>query len=254
MTSAAAAIGPVDADARRVVECMGTVFSFDVRTRGVSPDALDEAAAWLHWVDATFSTFRPTSEISRLGRGELAVEQCSPHVAYVLGECARLTERTGGFFSTYATGSLDPSGYVKGWAIERASDILVAAGSLSHCVNGGGDVQCVGSAAVGKPWRVGVVHPLLPTQLAAVVTGHDLAVATSGNAERGGHVVDPHTGRSPDELASITLVGRELAQVDALATAAYAHGAGAREFVASLEGIRAFAVLADGSSWSTFEG
>lgn len=233
---------------------MGTVFSFDVRTRGVGPGALDEAVEWLHWVDATFSTYRPTSEISRLRRGELTVARCAPHVQHVIGECARLAERTGGFFSAYATGSLDPSGYVKGWAIERASDILVAHGSLSHCVNGGGDVQCVGSAAVGKPWRVGVVHPLMPTQLAAVVTGDDLAVATSGNAERGGHVVDPHTGLAPDALASITLVGRGLAQVDALATAAYAHGAEARDFVASLDGIAAFAVLADGSSWSTFAG
>jgi thiamine biosynthesis lipoprotein len=253
MTSAPVTVGPLTAGLRRVVQCMGTVFSFDVRTPGLAGEAVDEAVAWLHRVDATFSTYRPESEISRLERGEISRDDCSPDVRHVLARCAELTRRTGGYFSARATGRLDPSGYVKGWAIERASDILVAHGSVSHCVNGGGDVQCVGWSAVGKPWRVGIAHPLLPMQLAAVVSGSDLAVATSGTAERGAHIVDPHSGRAPDGLASVTLVGAHLSEVDALATAAYAHGRRARDFVASLAGVGAFAVCRDGSTWTTLE-
>jgi thiamine biosynthesis lipoprotein len=169
----------------------------------------------------------------------------------VLAECARLETSTGGYFSATAAGTLDPSGFVKGWAIERASDILVAHGSTAHCVNGGGDVQCVGDAAVGRPWRIGIAHPLRRGALAAVVVGSGLAVATSGTAERGGHVVDPHTRIPATELASITLVGTHLARVDALATAALAMGHDARTFVAELDGIEAFAVAADGSTWAS---
>jgi thiamine biosynthesis lipoprotein len=70
---------------------------------------------------------------------------------------------------------------VKGWAVERASEILRAGGSRAHTVNGGGDLQLVGEPRPGRPWRIGVAHPLRPGALATVVTvGGDHAVATSG--------------------------------------------------------------------------
>ncbi|MDP9094214.1 MAG: FAD:protein FMN transferase [Actinomycetota bacterium] len=230
---------------------MGTVFSFDVRSPGVPQDAIQEAVRWLHWVDRTFSTYQRDSEVSRYGRGECSLEQCAPEVGEILATCTRLADETGGYFSMYAGGVLDPSALVKGWAIERASDLLVSAGSMNHCVNGGGDVQCVGEAAPGQPWRVGIAHPLQPGVLAAVVVGSGLAVATSGTAERGTHVIDPHTGRPANELASITLVGRRLGMTDAYATAAFAMGAAARDWAEGLAGYEAFAVGVDGTTWST---
>src|SRR6185312_5631473 len=98
---------------------------------------------------------------------------------------------------------------VKGWAIERASDLLRDAGSTDHAVNGGGDMQLVGEALPGRPWRVGIADPLRPGSLVAVVEATDRAVATSGTAERGAHVVDPFTGRPAADLAAITLVGAD---------------------------------------------
>jgi thiamine biosynthesis lipoprotein len=241
---------------RRTAECMGTVFSFDVRTPGVPEAALDDAVWWLHWVDETFSTFRPDSAVSRLARDELELADCPPEVGQVLADCARLSAATDGYFSACPGGRLDPSGYVKGWAIERASDLLAAAGSGAHCINGGGDVQCIGTPEPGRPWRVGITHPLRPGYLAAVVTGaHDacagLAAATSGTAERGAHVLDPHTGRPPRGLVSITLVGSRLARTDALATAGFAMGPDARDWVEALDGYEAFAIRTDGTTWAT---
>ncbi|MCU1657807.1 MAG: thiamine biosynthesis protein [Pseudonocardiales bacterium] len=236
---------------RRVVKCMGTVFSFDVHSPGVEQTALDEAERWLHWVDRTFSTYRADSDISRLGRGEYTLADCAPEVTEIIETCNRLTEQTQGYFSAYASGVLDPSGLVKGWAIETASDILVAAGSVNHCVNGGGDVQCAGDASPDQPWRIGVSHPLEPGMLAAVVIGTGLAVATSGTAERGAHVINPHTRQPPSELASITLVGTRLGRTDAYATAGFAMGAAAREWIEGLPDHEAFAVCADGTAWST---
>src|SRR5450759_1820513 len=136
--------------------------------------------------------------------------------------------------SSRPAGRLDPSGVVKGWAIERASDILRAGGSANHAVNGGGDIQLAGEAAPGQPWRVGIAHPHQPGELVTVVSGRDIAVATSGTAERGDHIVNPVTGRPATELASITLVGRDLTTVDAYATAAAAMGNAAREWVLEL--------------------
>ncbi|MDX3228898.1 FAD:protein FMN transferase [Streptomyces sp. ME19-01-6] len=234
---------------------MGTVFSFDIRDPATPAvrRALEEAVAWLHHVDEVFSPYRPASAVSRLGRGELSVERCGPEVAEVLGLCEAAARATDGWFSPTPGGRLDPSGMVKGWAVERASRILSEAGARNSCVNGGGDIQLRGEAAPGVPWRVGIAHPLRPGALCAVVTGREggLAVATSGTAERGSHVLDPHTGEPATTLASLTLTGPGLTWTDALATAAFAMGAGARAWTASLETHEALAVTATGELWQT---
>ncbi|WP_333744401.1 FAD:protein FMN transferase, partial [Streptomyces ardesiacus] len=126
---------------------MGTVFSFDVR--GGEPAAvraaLDEAAAGLHRADEVFSTYRDDSQISRLARGELTVRACAPEVAEVLGLAAEAERVSDGWFSTRYAGRLDPTGIVKGWAVERAARRVAAAtGARGVGVNGGGDVQVLG--------------------------------------------------------------------------------------------------------------
>ena len=228
---------------------MGTVVSFDV------PDWADQvlsrAVSWLYWVDATFSPYRDDSDVSRFGRGSLALAECAPELAEVLAACANVAARSGGYFTTRPGGRFDPSGYVKGWAIERAAAMLTTAGSAEHSVNGGGDIQCVGDHGPGEPWRVGIADPLRPGTLALVVTGRDFAVATSGVAERGAHIIDPYTGQPPAGLASVTVVGPRLATADAYATAAFAMGPAAQDWVEGLDGYEAFAITPAGAPWQT---
>ncbi|WP_269855157.1 FAD:protein FMN transferase [Streptomyces sp. RPT161] len=234
---------------------MGTVFSFDVAYgAGLRvPSAVEAAVASLHTVDAVFSTYRPDSQLSRLARGELGLADCDPRVAEVLGLCERARERTDGWFSTGYAGGLDPTGLVKGWAVERAARMIAEAGAYGVCVNGGGDIQLLGEPEPGRPWRVGVTDPLRPGALATVVeSAGELAVATSGTAERGVHVLDPHTGRPPEgEAVSVTVVTRSLTDADAWATAAFAMGSRARRWLEDLPHAEAFAVTADGRGWRT---
>ena len=129
--------------------------------------------------------------------------------------------------------------------------MLTAAGSAEHSVNGGGDVQCVGDRGAGQPWRIGIADPLRPGSLALVVAGRDFAVATSGVAERGPHVINPHTGQPATDLASVTVIGPGLTLTDAYATAAFAMGPIARDWVESLDGYEAFAVTPGGQVWQT---
>ncbi|MGF1239237.1 FAD:protein FMN transferase [Streptomyces sp. 2-6] len=230
---------------------MGTVFSFDVR--GGEPEAvraaLREAVAGLHRVDEVFSTYRADSEVSRLARGELTVAQCDPQVAEVLALGAEAERMSDGWFSLRYQGRLDPTGVVKGWAAERAARLVAAAGASGVSVNGGGDVQVLGSPGADRPWRVGVSDPLRPGGLAAVVSAAgvpELAVATSGTAERGDHIVDPRTGRAAvTDLVSVTVVAPRLVWADCWATAAFAMGA--REGLAwleSLPGVEALLITA----------
>lgn len=239
-----------------VEDCMGTVFTIDVRDPGWWGEAIDDAVAWLHRVDAVFSTYRPESDISRIRRGQLAVEDADPDVALVVDLCTAVEGETGGYFTAVWDRQIDPTGLVKGWAIEEASRRLSAHGIRNHAVNGGGDIQLAGESAPGQPWRVGISDPFDCTQLLTVVDGRDFAVATSGTAERGAHILNPLTGERAGELASVTVVGRSLTRVDAYATAAFAMGDDALAWIESVPGYEGLVVSADGvvtstSGWDT---
>ena len=132
----------------------------------------------------------------------------------VLARCEALRAETGGLFDVRAGGRLDPSGYVKGWAVQRAA----ALGRGRFLIDAGGDVVLRGT------WRVGIRHPYERGALAAAITVSDCAVATSGAYERGPHIIDPRTGRPATGLASVTVLGRDLGTADAYATAAFVAG------------------------------
>lgn len=229
---------------------MGTVFSFDLRSE-VDPAAFEETLEWLHWADATFSTYQPNSDINQIDDGRRTVTQCPPEVGFILDLCEELRLATDGYFDAHASGPLDPSGVVKGWAVDRAHHQLLAAGSRRHCINAGGDIRCTGGSEPSRPWRMGIADPFARDALIAVVEGDDLALATSGTAERGHHIVDPHTGHRPQDLISLSVAGPDLTTVDALATAAFAMGPNARSWVEQRDGIEAFAVTVDRQVWST---
>jgi thiamine biosynthesis lipoprotein len=229
----------------RVEHIMGMPIEIDLRDDHVDPVALDDAFAWLRVVDETFSTYKADSDISRLARGELTISQCRPEVDEVLARCAELRDGTGGFFSVRAAGKLDPSGFVKGWAVGKAADILGQAGARSFSINAGGDIVLRGRPEAGEPWRIGIRHPLEPDKLAAVLAGEDIAIATSGEYERGAHVIDPHTGLPPAGLLSATIVGPDLATADAYATATFAMGEGGPDWAAGLTGYESLCITTD---------
>jgi thiamine biosynthesis lipoprotein len=232
---------------RRIEHVMGMPVIVDVRDDGIGDDALDELFAWLRIVDARFSTYRDDSEICRIDRGELPLDDAHPDVRAVLRRCEELSRETGGYFDLRAgaEGRLDPSGLVKGWAVDGAAAILEAAGATSYAVNAGGDIRLRGGALPDDRWRVGIQHPLERDRIAAVVESRDLAVATSGAYERGEHVLDPHTHRPPTGVLSVTITGPDLATADAYATSAFAMGARGAQWTATLQGYEGMTILAD---------
>ncbi len=216
------------------------IMGMPISVAGAGSDAAEAVFAWLRRVDKMFSTYRCESEISRLDRGELAFEDADPHVREVLARCERLREETGGYFDARAGGRLDPSGLVKGWAVERAAALLDASGAQRFCISAGGDL-----VARGGPWRVGVRHPRRHRRLAAALSVHDAAVATSGAYERGAHVIDPRTRRPARGARSVTVVGPDLGTADAYATAAFAMGAAGPAWTAGLDGYEAMTVIGE---------
>jgi thiamine biosynthesis lipoprotein len=221
-----------------------------VAVRGAAPrGVVDEVYAWFRWVDAVFSTYKHGSEVSRIDRGELEPADAHPLVGEVFERCEKLRDETRGYFDARAASELDfdPTGLVKGWSVDRAAEILVRAGVDDYAVSAGGDMR-VG----GGTWRVGIQHPRERGAVARVFEARNLAVATSGAYARGRHVIDPHTGRAPSGLLSVTVTGPDLATADAYATAAFAMGAErAPGWTARLTGYDALTILADGRVLST---
>jgi FAD:protein FMN transferase len=231
---------------------MGMPIVLDLR------DELDDDVVEAMWdelrrTDAIFSTYKDDSEISRLNRGELALDDADPDVREVVARCEELRVITDGYFDAKRVDArgIDPSGLVKGWAVDRAGEILDAAGARNYSLNAGGDIRLRGAPAPAPHWSVGIQHPLERGKVAAVVEGTDIGVATSGAYARGEHVVDPHTGRPPAGVLSVTIVGPELATADAYATAAFAMGEAGPEWTASLGLYEAMTILADGRVLST---
>jgi len=237
---------------RRVAHVMGMPISLALRGRHTA-DAAAEAAwaevlAVLREVDRVFSTYREGSYVSRLGRGEIELGTCPPEVAEVLRLGALAEHESGGAFAVCRDGVLDPSGVVKGWAVERAAAPLHALADTDSCLSAGGDLLCRTADPDGTPWRIGIEDPRDVGRVLAVVPVTNGAVATSGTARRGQHLVDARTGLAPEGISAVTVLADSLTWADIDATAAYAQGQAAAAWLATRPGRTGFVVWADGST------
>jgi thiamine biosynthesis lipoprotein len=235
-------------DRRRTELVMGLPVSVDARRCDTDPDpVLSRAFAWLREVDARFRPFRVDSEVCRADRGEIDAAGYSAELAEVLRLCEEYERRSGGAFRARLPGrALDPSGVVKGWAVQRMESLLVAGGLRDFCVNAGGDVVTRGEPEPGRRWLVGVRHPELADRMCVVFGLLDGAVATSAAYERGQHILDGRTGLAATGLRSLTVLADDLVTADATATAGFAMGFDGIEWVAEQPGCLVYAVDAEG--------
>ena len=232
--------------------------SIDIVDADVDPAAVPAVVAWLHHVDATFSTYKLESPISALGRGELRFDEVSEEVRDILRRCEALRIETDGVFDAFAVPApngttLDPSGLVKGWSIEEAAGILEAHGCRNFCINAGGDVALRGRPTPDEDWLIGIRHPDERDAVAMVIAGGGrLAVATSASYERGAHIIDPRTGDPNTELASATIVGPDLTVADGYATAVYIMGIDGLAWIEARPGYDAYLIDRDGMThWTS---
>lgn len=228
-----------------VAQIMGMPLSVHLRGPGSrTPEAAAcVAAAYdrLRAVDRMFSTYRPDSSVRRIGRGELALRDAHPWVRAVAELCRDATRRTGGLFDAWYAGHFDPTGLVKGWAVEQVAATLAEQLPCDVSVNAGGDVA-VRAGRPAQPWRIGVEDPHDPSSLVGTVELVEGGVATSGTTRRGRHLLDPRDGTAADTLLSVTVTGPSLLWADVLATAAFVSGEGAAELVARHPGYRCLVV------------
>jgi FAD:protein FMN transferase len=209
------------------------------------------AYTYFEHIDATFSTYKPDSEITRINQGMLTIAESSADMRTVIALAEDLRLRTNGYFNILHDGQIDPLGLVKGWALSNAAKMLREAGCEDFYVEAGGDFQAGGLNAEGEPWRVGIRNPFNTAQIVKVLAISDRGAATSGTYIRGQHIWNPVDGGLPDpEILSITVIGPDVCEADGYATAAFAMGRNGIGFIEALDGFEGYMI--DSNQRATF--
>ena len=127
--------------------------------------------------------------------------------------------------------AIDLSGIAKGYAVDRAFDLLRTLGYKNLIVNAGGDLR-VGGLKSDQPWSIGIQDPRVSQRIMAKISVADAAIATSGDYEkffiyqgkRYHHIFNPKNGLPPDGCQSVTIICKEGMTADGLATAVFVLG------------------------------
>ena len=126
---------------------------------------------------------------------------------------------------------VDLGGIAKGYTVERSVHLLEKMGIRHALVSAGGDTRLLGDKR-GQPWLVAIKHPRDTERYAAKLPLVNTAISTSGDYERYfiadgqryHHILDPKTGESPGELMSVSVIGADATQTDALSTTLFVLG------------------------------
>lgn len=120
----------------------------------------------------------------------------------------------------------------KGYAADKAKQLLIAKGVTSGIINASGDMNTWGKQPNGKEWKVAITNPLNKNKVFALLPISDGAVVTSGNYEkyvhfngtRYSHIIDPRTGYPSSGIISVTVFAPKAELADALATSVFVMG------------------------------
>jgi FAD:protein FMN transferase len=230
---------------------MGMPITIEIVEPTATDDNLEQVFASFLAVDTIFSTYKESSEISRINRGELTPEQYSAEMQAILAFSEQTREETQGYFDIWQNGVCDPSGIVKGWAIQNAAQLLREQGFRHFYIDAGGDIQVAGYNKDGKPWRVGIRNPFKHSEHVKVLALTDQGVATSGTAIRGQHIYNPHNPSEPLlDIVSLTVIGQNIYEADRFATAAFAMGREGIRFIEKQAGFEGYMI--DAQARATF--
>ena len=238
---------------RQVQKIMGMDVLIEIVDVDVHPDVFDQVFDYLRFVDAKFSTYKADSEISKINRGEIPEEMWSGEMQEVFALSAKTRIETNNFFNIKTPdGKYDPSGLVKGWAIHEAADMLRRRGVKNFMVDIGSDIEVSGRNNDGEPWSIGIRNPFQVDQVVKILKLSDVGIATSGKYAKGEHIYNPNNFIDGlTELASVTVVAKDVYEADRFATAVFAMGREGINFLEARDGLEGYIIDKDGVATMT---
>ena len=199
-------------------------------------------------IEDQFSVFKPASEIARLNDGRL--EEMSAECRNLLAAAEKYREITGGAFDIdyRHNGRIDLGGIAKGYAADKVARIFRDKGISRAMINIGGNLYLLGYPPGKNFWTVGIKDPGQPGRLiASLRLDAETGVATSGDYERPGHIIDPVAGANTGELFSVTIIAPTAVEADALSTGVFVMGRRqGSQLIEKLPGIEGVIIDKDG--------
>lgn len=241
---------------------MGMPVTVEIIDKKIKKTNLDEIFNYFTYIDNTFSTYKKNSEVSKINRNEIVKKEYSKDMKTILSLAKKTKQETHGYFDVFHSGTLDPSGIVKGWAIWQAAKLLEKKGFVNFYIDAGGDMQIKGKNGKGEKWSVGIKNPFNQKEIVKVLAITNKGIATSGTYIRGQHIYNPKnkiaavsglamTSRNP--LVSLTVIGPNVYDADRFATAAFAMGEKGIAFIENLFGFEGYMIDKNGVATYTSE-
>jgi thiamine biosynthesis lipoprotein len=209
------------------------------------PEDFEAIFSYFRAIDEQFSTFKETSEITKINLGLLKEKNYSALMKKILQLCEQTKQETNGYFDIHLKGHLDPAGLVKGYAIHEGVKMLKKMGYHNFLVEIAGDIQTFGKNEKGEIWKVGIRNPFNRDENVKIVQLSNQGIATSGTYIRGTHIFDPHAKKPADNIASMTVVGPNVYEADRFATAAFAMGERGIQFIDLLPDFEGYMIRKD---------
>jgi thiamine biosynthesis lipoprotein len=230
---------------------MGMPITVHVVDKNVEDKDIQDIYDYFTYIDEKFSTYKETSEISKINFGKLKPADYSVDMRLILKLCEETKGQTNGYFDIKYKGKLDPSGLVKGWSIYNAAKILEDKGFKNYYIDAGGDIQIAGKNSEGEPWTIGIRNPFNRDENVKILQLTDSGVATSGIYIRGQHVYNPFKETDLNEVLSITVIGPNIYEADRFATAAFAMQREGIHFIETLKNFEGYMIDKEGSATMT---
>ena len=234
-------------------EIMGMPVVVEVADSFAAPEDLEKVFDYFNYVDAKFSTYKPGSEISKINQGLINVADFSKEMQEVFNLAEKTKQETKGYFDIKKpNGQIDPSGLVKGWAINNAALLLKHQGLKNFYVEAGGDIQTCGHNLQNENWSVGIKNPFNQKEIVKVVNLSGQGIATSGTYIKGQHIYNPHRPNEKfNDVVSITVIGPNVYEADRFATAAFAMGQEGIGFIENTQGLEGYMIDKNGTATMT---
>lgn len=224
--------------------------SYYTSDAGEMSNAIEEAFIEIERVEGIFSKFNNESEISKINRlaGTEGIN-ISPEVFGLIERAINYSRLTNGSFDItveplkkgryekifldknrssihFLEGDIkiDLGGIAKGYAVDKAKEILSSRGVSNALINIGGNIYALGNSPRKESWKIGIQNPGNKKGITYKLDLKDRAIATSGSYERGSHIIDPASGKATEGVASVTVIARSAEEADALSTAVFVMG------------------------------
>lgn len=224
---------------------MGMPVTVNVIDKNVTDEDINEVFSYFHYIDEKFSTYKKNSEISQVNKRQLKEPDFSDEMKEILFLCEETKKETSGYFDIKRNGILDPSGLVKGYAINHGANILKNKGFKNIYVEIAGDIQVFGKDENSENWKIGIQNPFNLDEVIKVVSLSNKGIATSGTYTRGNHIYNPKSKSKNKDIISVTIIGPNVYEADRFATAIFAMGEKGLDFLATLNGFEGYIIKRD---------